>query len=67
VNALSRNLPLSRAEDGQETLVNATLLAGRVGLGLLFAISGFGKITGAGCSTSRSSAPARGAWTVDRR
>jgi putative oxidoreductase len=46
MSTLYRNLPLSRAHEGQETLVNATLLAGRVGLGLLFAVSGFGKISG---------------------
>ena len=46
MNTLSRSLPISRAADRPEALVNATLLAGRVGIGLLFDFYGFGKITG---------------------
>ena len=46
MNALPNTAILDRADNGQETLLNATLLAGRVALGLLFAVSGYGKIAG---------------------
>jgi putative oxidoreductase len=46
VNAILRNTPIPGAASDRESLANATLLAGRTALGLIFVISGFGKVTG---------------------
>jgi putative oxidoreductase len=46
MNTLLRNASFPATTDSQDTLANATLLAGRVALGLLFVISGYGKIGG---------------------
>jgi putative oxidoreductase len=46
MNTLLHTASLSTRADGQDTVANATLLAGRIALGLLFVVSGFGKITG---------------------
>ena len=46
MNATTHQAVLSGAALRNDTLVNTATLVGRVGLGLLFVISGFGKITG---------------------
>lgn len=46
MNALTQKAVYPGASVQNETLVNSATLAGRTGLGLLFVISGFGKITG---------------------
>ena len=46
MNAATHQATLPGATLRNDTLVNTATLAGRVGLGLLFVISGFGKITG---------------------
>lgn len=46
MNTLAQNVSLAPVTERQETLFNAATLAGRVGLGALFVVSGFGKITG---------------------
>jgi putative oxidoreductase len=46
MNTLTQNAAYPGTRVRNDTLANAATLAGRVGLGLLFVISGFGKITG---------------------
>lgn len=46
MSTLTQNAAYSGAAARNDTLVNAATLVGRTGLGLLFVVSGFGKITG---------------------